>query len=252
MEILAAYDLTGSFRAAGELAGCSHHTVAAHVRARDEGRPWPVRVTRVKVTDPYLPKIEEWVEQSKGKIRADRAFKRLKSLGYPGSERATRRAVALVKAAWKLGHVRVHRPWITEPGLWLQYDFGEGPQINGHRTTLFVAWLAYSRYRLVIPLRDRTAPSVYAVLDRCFRMLQGAPTYVLTDNERMVTTDHVAGVPVRNKGIVEFAKHYSVTVLTCQPADPASKGGVEAAAKAGERRYRAEGDESARRVRLLC
>jgi hypothetical protein len=28
MEILEAFDLTGSFRDAGELAGCSHHTVA--------------------------------------------------------------------------------------------------------------------------------------------------------------------------------------------------------------------------------
>ena len=29
MNILEAYDLTGSFRDAGELAGCSHHTVSA-------------------------------------------------------------------------------------------------------------------------------------------------------------------------------------------------------------------------------
>ncbi len=37
MEILEAYDLTGSFRDAAELAGCSHHTVAAHVAAREAG-----------------------------------------------------------------------------------------------------------------------------------------------------------------------------------------------------------------------
>ena len=41
MNILEAYDLTGSFRDAGELAGCSHHTVARYVRARDEGRLVP-------------------------------------------------------------------------------------------------------------------------------------------------------------------------------------------------------------------
>ena len=38
MEILEAFDLTGSFRAAGELAGCSHHTVEHYVALRDEGR----------------------------------------------------------------------------------------------------------------------------------------------------------------------------------------------------------------------
>jgi hypothetical protein len=38
MEILAAYDLTQSFRDAAELSGCSHHTVARYVRARDGGQ----------------------------------------------------------------------------------------------------------------------------------------------------------------------------------------------------------------------
>jgi hypothetical protein len=46
MEILAAYDLTGSLRTAAELTDCSHHTVAWHVAARDAGQgdwqayPW--------------------------------------------------------------------------------------------------------------------------------------------------------------------------------------------------------------------
>ena len=48
------------------------------------------------------------------------------------------------------------------------------------KTVLFVAWLAWSRFRVVIALRDRTQPSVIAALDRTFRMVGGAPTYVLT------------------------------------------------------------------------
>ncbi|MCR1163691.1 IS21 family transposase [Paenarthrobacter sp. UW852] len=231
MEILAAYDLTGSLRATAELTGCSHHTVAKHVSARDAGRPIGEPMARGRVTDAFLPKIEEWVEASKGRIRADKAHEKLLALGYAGSERSTRRAIAQVKAAWRLGHTRVHRPWITEPGMWLQYDFGDGPRIGGVKTILFVAWLAFSRFRIVIPLKDRTAPSVFAALDRCFRILGGAPTYVLTDNEKTVTTSHVAGVPVRNQQTLDFARHYGVTVLTCQPADPATKGGVEASVK---------------------
>jgi transposase len=231
MEILAAYDLTGSLRATAELTGCSHHTVARHVAARDAGRPIAEPAFRGRVTDPFLPKIEEWVEKSKGKIRADKAHEKLRALGYDGSERSTRRAVAQVRAAFRLGQVRVHRPWITEPGMWLQYDFGDGPVIDGKKTVLFVAWLAWARFRIVIALRDRTAPSVFAALDRSFRLLGGAPTYVLTDNEKTVTVSHVAGVPVRNPQTVEFARHYGVTVLTCQPADPASKGGVESSVK---------------------
>ena len=34
VEILEAFDLTGSYRAAAELASCSHHTVAPYVRMR--------------------------------------------------------------------------------------------------------------------------------------------------------------------------------------------------------------------------
>ncbi|MEB0005097.1 IS21 family transposase, partial [Cryobacterium sp. RTC2.1] len=90
-------------------------------------RPLAEPAYRGRVTDPFLPKIEEWVEASQGKIRADRAHAKLIGLGFAGSERSTRRAVAQVRAAFRLGRVRVHRPWITEPGMWLQYDFGDGP-----------------------------------------------------------------------------------------------------------------------------
>jgi transposase len=235
MEILAAFDLTGSLRAAAELTGCSHHTVAAHVAARDAGRPVGTPARRPQVTDEYLDKIEEWVEATLGHIRADKAHEKLLLLGYAGSERSTRRAVAEVKKAYRLGHARVHRPWVTEPGLWLQYDFGDGPLIgtgpDAVKTVLFVAWLAWSRFRVVIALRDKTQPSVIAALDRTFRLLGGVPTYVLTDNEKTVTVEHIAGVPVRNQQVVSFGRHYGVTVLTCEPADPASKGGVEASVK---------------------
>ena len=37
MEILEAFDLTGSLRDAAELAGCSHHTVGRYVAAREAG-----------------------------------------------------------------------------------------------------------------------------------------------------------------------------------------------------------------------
>ncbi|GAB3137655.1 IS21 family transposase [Marisediminicola antarctica] len=231
MEILAAYDLTGSLRATAELTGCSHHTVARHVSARDEGRPIAEPAYRGRVTDEFLPKIEEWVEVSRGKIRADKAHEKLVALGYDGSDRSTRRAVAQVRTAYRFGQIRVHRPWITEPGMWLQYDFGDGPVIAGRKSVLFVAWLAWSRVRVVIALRDRTAPTVFAALDRTFRVLGGAPTYVLTDNEKTVTVSHIAGVPVRNQQTVDFARHYGITVLTCQPADPATKGGSESSVK---------------------
>src|SRR4051794_38271961 len=231
MEILEAFDLTGSLRDAAALAGCSHHTVARYVAAREAGglaeRPAP----RPQLIDEYLPKLEEWMAQSRGKIRADKAHEKLVALGYAGSERTTRRAVADARAAWKAGRVRGHRPWVTEPGMWLQYDFGDGPVIAGVKTTLFCAWLAWSRFRVVLPIRDKTLPSVFAALDVTLRRLGGVPTYVLTDNEKTVTVEHVAGMAVRNPQTVAWARHYGTTVHTCEPADPASKGGWESTVK---------------------
>lgn len=95
-------------------------------------------------------------------------------MGFTGSARTSRRWVAEVKGNYRAGRRRVHRPWVTEPGLWLQYDFGDGPVIDGVKTVLFCAWLAWSRYRIVIALRDRTIPTVFAALDATFRLLGGA------------------------------------------------------------------------------
>ncbi len=161
MQILEAFDLTGSFHAASALAGCSHHTVARLVAERDAAGGGPPRLARPRLIDELLPKIEEWVEQSKGRIRADVAHEKLLVMGFTGSERSSRRAVAAVKKQYQAGNVRMHRPWVTEPGLWLQYDFGDDPGIDGRKTVLFCARLAWSRYRIVIALRDRTIPTVH-------------------------------------------------------------------------------------------
>lgn len=231
MNMLEAFDLTGSLRDAAELAGVSHHTVGRYVAAREAGALSERAAARARLVDEFLPKLEEWIERSQGRLRADRAHEKLVVLGFTGSERTTRRAVAAVKKDYRLGRVRVHRPWVSEPGMWLQYDFGDGPVIDGVKTTLFVAWLAWSRFRVVLAIRDKTAPSVMAALDVTLRRLGGVPTYVLTDNEKTVTLDHVAGVAVRNPNMVAFARHYGVTVHTCVPADPASKGGSESSVK---------------------
>jgi len=229
MEILEAFDLTGTLRGAAELAGCDHKTVAHWVRARDEaggGLPAPVR-PRPRV-DAFAQKIDEWVDRSRGRIRADVAHQRLLAMGYLGSERTTRRAVAAAKRRWRAEHGRRFRPWVTEPGLWMQWDYGDGPKVAGRATVLFCAWLAWSRFRVIVPLWDRTMPSVVMALDRALRAFGGAPTYALTDNEKTVSVDHVCGMAVRNPRIVSVGRHYGLTIATCVPADPESKGGSEA------------------------
>jgi transposase len=229
MEILEAYDLAGTLRGAAALAGCDHKTVGHWVEQRERaggGLPVPVR-PRPRV-DAFAEKIDELVVRSRGKVRADRAHETLVAMGYVGSERTTRRAVAEAKRRWRQEHGRKTRPWVPEPGLWMQWDYGDGPEVAGRGTSLFCAWLAWSRFRVVLPLWDRTMASVVLALDRALRAFGGAPTYALTDNERTVSVDQVCGIAVRNPQIVSASRHYGLTIATCVPADPQSKGGSEA------------------------
>jgi hypothetical protein len=232
MRILEAYDLTGSLRGAAALAGCDHKTVARLVAAREAaGGEFAARARRRPLVDGFAEKIEELVDRSGARIRADKAHEVLVAMGYEGSYRTTRRAVAEAKRCWRNKHGRRTRPWIAQPGLWLQFDYGDGPEVAGGRAVLFCAWLAWSRFRVVVPLRDKTMASVVIGLDRTLRVLDGVPTYALTDNEKTVTVEHVCGIAVRNPTMVEVSGHYGLTIATCEPADPQSKGGSEATVK---------------------
>jgi hypothetical protein len=232
MEILEAYDLTGTLRGAAALAGCDHKTVARLVAAREEaGGGLPLRARSRPLVDPFSEKIDELVDRSRAQIRADKAHAILVAMGYQGSYRTTRRAVAEAKRRWRNKHGRRTRPWIPQPGLWLQWDYGDGPEVAGTRAVLFCAWLAWSRFRVVVPLRDKTLASVVIGLDRTLRMVGSVPTYALTDNEKTVTVEHVCGIAVRNATIVEVSRYYGLTIATCEPADPQSKGGSEATVK---------------------
>ena len=176
-------------------------TVARYVAVRDAGGTAGA-VVRRRLIDPFLAKVEEWVDRSKGKIRADKVHGGWSRWASAGSERTTRRAVAEVKAAWRAGHRRTYRPWIPEPGMWLQWDWGDGPQIGGRKTQLFccVAGL------VPVPGGDPDLGPDAGHADlvpgpRCAPWV-GAPTYLLTDNEKTVTIEHVAGIPVRHPEMV--------------------------------------------------
>jgi hypothetical protein len=94
MEILEAYDLTGSFRQAAALVGCDHKTVAQWVEVREQtgGAP-PARAKhRRPVADAVSVKIEELVDRSRGQIRADQTHRKLVAMGYEGPSAAGARS----------------------------------------------------------------------------------------------------------------------------------------------------------------
>ncbi|MET9603348.1 hypothetical protein [Streptomyces sp. NPDC006459] len=186
------------------------------------------------MADAFLEKVEEWVEQSKVAIRADVVHEKLVKMGYRGSARSTRRAVNAAKTAWKAGKRRTYRPWIPEPGRWLQFDGGEGPRIGGRRTWLFCAWLSWSRFRVVIPVWDCTLGTLVACLDTALRRI-GAD--VCPDGQR---EDGRRRAHRRDPGASSAdgrrGPALRLPVVSCVPCDPEPKGGAEATvriAKAG-------------------
>lgn len=111
--------------------------------------------------------------------------------------------------------------------MWLHWDWGDGPPVRERRTQLFCAWLAWSRFRVVIPAWDQQLGALTWCLDQALRAIGGAPAYLLTDNPKTLTTDHVAGIPVRHPEMVALGRHYGSAVQTCVPSGPESKGGAE-------------------------
>jgi hypothetical protein len=81
---------------------------------------------------------------------------------------------------------------------------------------------------VVSPILDKSLPTVIACIDATLRRFGGCPTYALTDNEKTVTTTHVARIAFRNPDMVAASRHYGLTIATCVVADPESKGGSEA------------------------
>jgi transposase len=73
----------------------------------------------------------------------------------------------------------------------------------------------------------------------------------LTDNEKTVTVEHVAGIAVRHPMIVAAGRHYGVQVHTCVPFDPESKGGSEATVRIAKADLGADQGEPAVRLQLF-
>ena len=143
MNILRVYDQTLSYQETARQCGCSPHTVARYVKKRQAGTLGDsIERPRPSIIDPYREKIAELVAASSGRVRAKAVHKRLKNMGYKGSDRTTRTAVAAAKMAYAKQHRRIFRPWVTEPGHWAQFDWANGPVIDG-REDLSLLRLAF-------------------------------------------------------------------------------------------------------------
>jgi transposase len=220
LEIINAYRELGSYRAAAELCGTTHKTVRRIVE-RQQGAPRPERPRRPRATDVVAELIAERVERTQGRISAKRLLVAARAVGYEGSDRSFRRAVAEAKAAYRQRR-RVFRPWLPLAGSHLVIDWAEERPFS-----LFCAVLPWSRWRFVRFAPDRRRETVLALLAECFEEAGGVSGVVLSDRMAGLRATTVANVVVPHPDYVRFALRYGFRPDFCEAADPQSKGVVE-------------------------
>jgi len=218
MEILEAFDLTGSYRDAAELAGCSAHTVAGYVQRREEGRLSSSPLRRDQMIDDYLDKLEEWMGVLARKDPADvRPRQAGRALGYEGSERTTRRVVAMAKKSYRAGRRQAVPPVGARAGHVVPVRLVR--RADGGRCA---TWLLL---RVALPgpafvsccrLTDKTIPTLISCIDTCLSTLRGR-AHLRPHRQRAHRDDRPPSprIPVRHPELVAMGRHYGLTIATC-------------------------------------
>jgi transposase len=228
LDIINAYEETGSLRAAAALCGTTHKTVKRVLERRAAGqRPGRRRIAGPGLADGFTGLIFGKVQATDGRITAKRLLPLVRAAGYTGSARTLRRAVAVQKSRWKRAR-RVYRPWTPEPGQHLLIDYGTVTSGPNKGLKIFTAVLAWSRWRFVRFTRDESLDTTLRLLAGCFEAAGGVAAVVLADRMGCLKGGVVANVVVPSAAYVRFATHYGFRPDFCEAADPESKGAVEA------------------------
>jgi len=227
MDIVAAYQLAGSYRGAAQICGTTHRTVKRVVNGeitRMSGQPVAARKARVRNTEGVREVVVQKVKASKGRISAKRLLPVARAAGYVGSDRNFRRLVADVKKQWRQQQAQAsgRRPGVWSAGQYLVIDWGE--EFGMH---VFCAVMPFSRFRFVRFASDESAATTLRLLAECFEVLGGVPSMVLADRMGCLKGGVVANRVIPTPEYVRFATHYRFRPDFCEAADPESKGIVE-------------------------
>jgi transposase len=222
MDVIAAYQLVGTYRGAAVMCGTTHKTVKRIIERAEAGGKTPDRKPRGHNYDSVAVLVADRVAATSGRISAKRLLPAANAAGYAGSARNFRRLVAKAKKAWRRDHHRGRRPAVWTPGEILAIDWGSVGALH-----VFCAVLAWSRVRFVRFADNERSDTTLAMLAECFEELGGVPKVVLADRMGCLKGGVVANKVVPTADYVRFAAHYCFRPDWCEAADPESKGIVE-------------------------
>ncbi len=225
MDIVAAYQLVGSYRGAAEICGTTHKTVKRVIErtaTTAAGEHRPVRAPRPSNYEVVRLLVADAVSAGKGRVSPKRLLPKARAAGYAGSDRNFRRLVAQERRRYRRVNGHARRPAVWAPGEHLVIDWGVIAGVH-----VFCAVLAWSRVRFVRFAADEKQETTLRLLAECFEVLGGVPAVVLTDRMGCLKGGVVANRVVPTPHLVRFATHYRFRPDFCEAHDPESKGLVE-------------------------
>jgi transposase len=123
-----------------------------------------------------------------------------------------------------------------QPGEEAQVDFGLGaPIVEAHgqrrRCWVFRIVLSYSRKAYSEAVFRQTTEAFIRALENAFRYLGGVPKTLILDNLKAAVQYADWYDPELNPKILEFARHYGITILPIRAGTPRHNGKVENSVK---------------------
>jgi transposase len=189
-----------------------------------------------RVLGPYIPTIDQWLEQDtreprKQRHTAKRIWGRLQEEHeFPGSYASVKRYV--VKKRWLLSQEREGYLPIAQPPGHAQVDFGEFKYYNGlgdaHDGYALVVTFPYSNagWMQVFPAQNQEC--LLEGLKRIFYHIDGVPVRIRCDNMTTAVAQILDGTErVLSDGFLRFKLQHRFETDFCNPASGNEKGNVE-------------------------
>jgi transposase len=206
--------------------GIARNTIRAILRGNADGRYGPRQPRQTKL-DGFKAYLQQRISDA-GKIwlPATVLLREINDQGYAGGITQLKDYLREIRPAPPPEPIKRFE---TEPGRQLQIDFvvfRRGPL----PLRAFTAELGYSRYAYVEFTSNERGVTLITCLERALCYFGGVPLHVLCDNPKTIVIERNAygeGLHQYQSMLLDFVKHYGVTVKLCAPYRAQTKGKVE-------------------------
>jgi transposase len=185
----------------------------------------PAPVPRSSLLDPFLERIEHWVDKYKN-LTAVRLLEKLKDEGFTGSYTIVREHLKQLRERRK--PQKALDVIETPPGQEGQFDWS--PYVLPGCEQKIQLWgysLGHSRGRAFEAWERSTQSNILACLKRSFESHDGVPEICVTDSMPGVVDRWECDRPILNVRFVDFAAHYGFAVDIAPRGCPQYKGKKE-------------------------